>query len=244
MKIGIIITGYNCQDYAKQCIESALNQTYKDIKVMVYNDASTDDTKSIIENYKDSCEIFNSKTNNGALYGRYHFVNKTDCDVVCFLGLDDMLASNAIQIIANAYSDEKILSTYGSWVSITDGTAYIAQPYSDDVFFNKSFRHTAWKATALNTFKTSLIKKVPKDVLLDIDGEFYKNCTDLAYSFPCLDMMNKENVKVIIDIIYLYRSQHENTTLKRFGKANKSEIKERLKQKKIVTLNKNITIWK
>ncbi len=49
MKFSIIATGYNCEKFAKECIESVLNQTYTDWELLIYNDASTDKTKEICE---------------------------------------------------------------------------------------------------------------------------------------------------------------------------------------------------
>jgi len=45
MKISIVIPVYNTEKYVEKCIESALNQSYPDIEILVINDGSTDSTE-------------------------------------------------------------------------------------------------------------------------------------------------------------------------------------------------------
>ena len=59
--VSIIIPVYNGENYLKEAIESALNQTYKHIEILVVNDGSTDDTKRIMESYGDRIRCFHKK---------------------------------------------------------------------------------------------------------------------------------------------------------------------------------------
>lgn len=52
MKISIIIPVYNVEKYLRRCLDSAVNQTYRDIEVIVVDDASTDQSKDIIREYE------------------------------------------------------------------------------------------------------------------------------------------------------------------------------------------------
>ena len=51
MKISIIIPVYNVEKYLRQCLDSVINQTYKDLEIICVNDASTDSSLSILEEY-------------------------------------------------------------------------------------------------------------------------------------------------------------------------------------------------
>ncbi|MDU5223004.1 MAG: glycosyltransferase family A protein [Blautia producta] len=42
MKVSIIVPVYNVENYLQRCLDSILNQTYKDFEVLLVNDASTD----------------------------------------------------------------------------------------------------------------------------------------------------------------------------------------------------------
>ena len=172
--------------------------------------------------------------NQGALFGRHHIVNNiAKGKVVCFLGGDDYLESTAIEIISKAYKNKDTLMTYGNWKT-ESGRINEVFTYSDEVFKNKSFRRSKWKATALNTFKIDLLKAIPEYLLVDSSGKFYDNCTDLAYSFPALELCKQNQVKVIRESLYIYRSKHSNTTLNRLGSLHKTRIREELKTKSII----------
>ena len=47
-KVSVIVPVYNGEDYISKCINKLLNQTYKNIEVIVINDGSTDNTKELL----------------------------------------------------------------------------------------------------------------------------------------------------------------------------------------------------
>lgn len=65
--VSVIMTNYNTpKDYLRQAIESILNQTYTDFEFIIIDDASTDDSLSVIESYKDDrIVILKNKENIG-----------------------------------------------------------------------------------------------------------------------------------------------------------------------------------
>lgn len=228
MKFSIIATGYNCERFANRCIESVLKQTYTNWELLIWDDASTDNTAKVCKAYKDNrVFLFENEVNEGALKGRYQLTREATGDVVCFLGLDDELTPNALEVL-NGYYTNEVKMTWGSWFT-PEGRGNRAMNYTDDVWERKGFRRAAWRATALNTFRKELLLSVPKEELMH-EGKFFDNCTDLAYSFPCLERIEKKNVRVVKEFIYIYR-QHDNVTLSRLGREHKSRIREILKNR-------------
>ena len=228
MKFTIIATGYNCERFAKDCIESVIKQTYTNWELLIWNDASTDNTAKVCKDMlQDNITLFTNQKNEGALKGRYELSKIAKGDVICFLGLDDMLTPNALDVLNGYYTDD-VKMTWGSWIT-PEGRGNRAMNYTDDVWERKGFRRAAWRATALNTFRKELLLSVPKEELMH-EGKFFDNCTDLAYSFPCLEKIEKKNVRVVKEFIYIYR-QHENVTLNRLGREHKSRIREILKRR-------------
>jgi len=230
MKYSIIVTGYNCEKYAKQCIDSILAQTEKDYEVIVINDCSTDNTKEILESYKQqNIYAFHAVKNLGALQYRYDFAHAFDGDIILFVGLDDYLEPNALEVLNKVYSNPKIRMSYGAWKT-PQNTAKRVRAYPSEVFKNKSFRNHEWLATALNSFKCDLLLEIPKEKLINPKtNEFFTNCTDLAYSFPALELCKEDEVAVVKDYIYVYRNDHDNTTLNRLGVEHKTEVRDILR---------------
>ena len=50
-KLSVIVPVYNSEKYLKECLDSIINQTYKDIEIICVNDGSTDNSKNILEEY-------------------------------------------------------------------------------------------------------------------------------------------------------------------------------------------------
>lgn len=93
-KISIVIPAYNSEKLLGRCIESALNQTLKEIEIIIIDDLSTDNTKSIIEKYakKDSKVIgIYSKQNRGAGYSRNLGIENASGEFVGFIDSDDFV---------------------------------------------------------------------------------------------------------------------------------------------------------
>ena len=225
MRFSIIITGYNAEHFVQQCLESVYAQTFTDFEVLIYDDGSTDNTWNNIVT-SGNCTAFGYKENEGALLRRWQGVHFAVGEIVLFLGMDDMLTPNCLEVLDKVYTEE-IKMAYGSWMT-PERQGYFAKEYPQEVFDNKSFRNHQWLATAPNSFRTELLLSVPEEKLKR-NGEFLTNCTDLAFSFPCLEQCKKSEVAVVKDFIYIYRNNHKNTTLNRLGREHKTEIREYLK---------------
>ena len=59
-KYSIIIPVYNTEAYLKKCLDSIINQTYKDFEIIVVNDGTKDNSQDIIDMYVDKYEFVKS----------------------------------------------------------------------------------------------------------------------------------------------------------------------------------------
>ena len=62
-KVSVIVNCHNGEKYLKECIKSIINQTYKNLEIIIFDDNSTDGSKKIIKNIKNKKvkKIFFSK---------------------------------------------------------------------------------------------------------------------------------------------------------------------------------------
>lgn len=108
-KYSIIVPVYNCQDYISRCIESVLNQNTKDIELILINDGSTDNTKSIINEYKKESELIKviNKKNAGVSAARNDGLKEATGKYILFLDADDYLDENYIKEINEILKQHK-----------------------------------------------------------------------------------------------------------------------------------------
>ena len=90
-KISVIIPVYNAQEYLKDCLDSVLNQTFKDFEVICVNDNSTDESLNILKDYerKDNRLTILTGKGTGAGGARNVGLNSAKGEYLLFLDADD-----------------------------------------------------------------------------------------------------------------------------------------------------------
>ena len=97
-KISIIVPVYNSEVYLKECIDSILNQTFKDIEVIFINDGSTDNSVQVIkENMTKNNFIIIEQENRGLGAARNVGLKKSTGEYILFLDSDDYLDKYACE---------------------------------------------------------------------------------------------------------------------------------------------------
>ena len=103
-KVSIIIPVYNVEKYLKQCLDSVINQTLKDIEIICVNDCSPDNSSKILEEYacKDSrIKIINLEKNGGLGNARNVGMQHVTSNYVMFLDSDDWLDKSTCKLLYN-----------------------------------------------------------------------------------------------------------------------------------------------
>lgn len=103
MRVSILIDNYNYEAYIGQCIESALNQTYADIEVIVIDDGSRDGSMNIVRRYADRLTKVIEKPNGGQASAYNLSFEQCTGDIVIWLDADDYLYPEAVDRIVGAW---------------------------------------------------------------------------------------------------------------------------------------------
>ncbi len=109
-KVSIIVPVYNTSKHLRKCIDSLVNQTQKDIEIIIINDGSTDNSEAIIKEYinKHSSIIkYYSKENEGVAKTRNFGIEKATSDYVLFIDSDDYIDKCLIEKLM-PYINQKI----------------------------------------------------------------------------------------------------------------------------------------
>ena len=185
--IDIIMPVYNSEKYLKSTVESVFNQTYKYWRLIIIDDASTDNTKQILcriyNEHKDKKKIviLKNQVNKGQAFSRNLGLKYSKSKFVAFLDSDDRWDKNKLKnqidfmIINNydfTYTDYKVIKK--------NKTTTIKVP---DFFNYKKFVHNS----SINTCSVILKKKIIKNI-------FFKNLRfSEDYFFKCQILKNNVN---------------------------------------------------
>ena len=89
-KVSIIIPMYNSEKYILDCLNSIINQTYRNIEVIVVDDCSTDNSVKLVKSLKDErIKLIKQKKNKGVSKARNKGVYNSTGSYLCFLDSDD-----------------------------------------------------------------------------------------------------------------------------------------------------------
>ncbi len=102
--VDILIACYNGEKYINRCLNSVLNQTYKNISIIIVNDGSTDNSKKIIKEYSKNnknIKLINQE-NKGLAKTRNILLDNAKSNYIYFLDVDDFIDNNCIENMINA----------------------------------------------------------------------------------------------------------------------------------------------
>lgn len=107
--ISIVVPVFNRELYLKQSIESIINQTYKNLEIIVVDDGSTDTTSSICEFFsiKDKRIKVIHKANGGVSSARNIGIKVATGDAICFVDSDDTIENEYIEAMVSKWNEQK-----------------------------------------------------------------------------------------------------------------------------------------
>ena len=88
-KVSVIIPFYNGIHWLCEAVESALNQTYSNIEIIIVNDGSTEDITEFLKKFGDSI-VYAYQKNQGAASARNYGIKLANGDYIAFLDADDI----------------------------------------------------------------------------------------------------------------------------------------------------------
>ena len=98
-KVSVIIPCYNGEKFIGEAIESVLNQTYQDFEIIIVDDGSTDNSKTVIEHYLDDKRVsyFQHQENRGIARTRNSGIKRAKGEYIAFLDNDDIWLSSKLE---------------------------------------------------------------------------------------------------------------------------------------------------
>lgn len=132
-KFSIIIPTRNVEKYIKKCLDSVLNQTFKDFEIIVVDDGSTDNTKNIIKKYK-QVKLIEEKTI-GVSEARNIAIKEAKGEYLAFLDSDDWWDEQLLEKLNESSKNDPDVIRY-QLRTVTDKG--VKTDYNEKSFENKN----------------------------------------------------------------------------------------------------------
>lgn len=106
-KISVIVNCYNGEEYLENCLNSILNQNFKNFEIIFFDNASTDNTNNIIKNFNDNrIKYFLSEKKLPLYHARNQALQKSSGELIAFLDVDDWWDKNYLNSRKNAFNNK------------------------------------------------------------------------------------------------------------------------------------------
>lgn len=195
MLVSVVITAYNYGRYIERAIRSAMNQSLdrSQYEIIVVDDASTDETPKILENYSDDVRMFRMEKNVGLAHSRNLGIQKARGQYVVFLDADDYFQHDILKI-------QSVFLTENNRLDAVSVDYHLVNELGD---------HIEWVAADKAPIACGIMFR--KDRLYDVglyDTEFRaREDEDMRIRF-----LKKFNIYNIILPLYRYRRHGNNLT--------------------------------
>jgi glycosyltransferase involved in cell wall biosynthesis len=214
--VSVLMGSYNHQRYISEAIESVLNQTFRDFELVIVDDCSTDNSRSIIEHYQAKDErvrVFFHEKNMGIAATVNDSLKQVRGEFVCFIGSDDVWFPFKLerQMALIKTHKDKILWSDGEIIDgdgVSTGATFIGMHSAlDKKKSGNLFKDILWDNYIFG--QSLLIKKeFIGDTLFDTNLRFLNDYRFIA------DLACKHDFLFIREPLAKYRVHGGNTILK------------------------------
>ena len=251
-KISVIVPIYNVEKYLKRCLDSIINQTYKNLEIILVDDGSIDSSGAICDEYgiKEKRIIVIHKKNGGLSDARNEGIKKASGKYIAFIDSDDYINEQMLEILMKNLRKYKADISICAFEKVYDETKIVKknnnnitcynkkESLKELLNYNKKISNHAWN----KLYKIELFKNIcyPKDRAFEDIGTTYK-LFDMSNTIVYSDFVgyyyyqnelgitgniSKEKLK---DAIYLINERY-NYLLKKYPNLEEILLRDRANQ--------------
>lgn len=207
-----LICSYNNEKYYEKNLHSALEQDYRNYRIVYIDDCSTDQTYALVSEYikkypERKVELIRNPVNQGMMSNAYHAINRMkNEEIVIFLDGDDWLPHDQVlKILNTAYQNPDVWLTYGQHLEYPNSMVGFCKPLRKKDFLG-DIRKQDFIFSHLKTAYAGLFKQIKKEDL-ELDGRFVSMAPDVAFMYPMLEMA-RDHAFFLSNILYVYNMEN------------------------------------
>lgn len=216
--VSVIIAAYNCDKYINQCIDSLLNQSFKNFEIIVVDDGSTDRTYSILNEYKTKNKnlyIYRQK-NKYAGVARNNGLSRAKGEYVLFLDADDFFEPNMLMLAyqrAKSVDADIVVFKGREYNDVTKEFKNCRFPLSPELFPNKAvisageFGEKLFQANSCIAWNKLISKKFIDKVGVKFSST--KSSNDTVFIYTLLSLAKR--ITLVNEILVNYRTGNPNS---------------------------------
>lgn len=219
--ISIALCTYNGETHLLEQLDSIINQTYKNIEIIVVDDCSSDNTLTILQEYAlkyPDIKVFRNNENKGYSKNFEYAVSLCKGDYIAISDQDDIWVSDKIELLLNKIRTEDKLLVYSNSLSIDERGNSL-----NKTSFDKRSRYEGGDPRALALF----------NIFLGHSMLFKKELVEIAFPIPQHSTYdawlgfvatNRNGICVLNEVTTLFRQHNSNASKKWEGDTKLQKI--------------------
>lgn len=202
MKFSIIVPVYNVEKYLKRCLDSIINQSYKNFELIIINDGSTDSSEEIIKSFKDSRIKYFKQENKGLSITRNKGVEVASGDYLLFVDSDDYLNNDLLEVLNNNLDKNYDLVRFQIDYDVDGLIKHTKGPINDINFFSgiDAFK----EISSYEIVEAACCYLYNREFFIKNKFKFSENCFHEDFGLIPLVIIKANNIKCLKYIGYNY----------------------------------------
>lgn len=205
-KISIIIPVYNTEEYIEACLESLMNQTYKDLEILLIDDDSNTECKErlqLLSQKSNKVKIFHLSCRQGVGGARNFGIHKATGDFIYFMDSDDYLPEKTLELLVKNIGKYPLIRGKMRKTNLNSALAIVFNGLIDAKPFTENRFDLIKNNSALNTlFKKEFV--LEESLSFSEDVKIY---SDLQFMIPAL--LAAPTVPYLKEAIYFKRRRND-----------------------------------
>ncbi|WP_296882330.1 glycosyltransferase family 2 protein [uncultured Methanobrevibacter sp.] len=214
VEISVILPVYNSENYIKECLDSLLSQTFKDIEILCIDDGSTDGSLNILKDIEktDSRITVITQENMGVAKTRNNGLNLVKGNYVYFMDSDDCLDKNAFKKLHDNITSNRSDFCIMKVIFVNGSEEYKFPAFDIDKEFDKvnfndfTFTYRDVKSHVLNDLFAPWLKLYSAEFLKSNDDFTFPEIKSYSDApFHVKTMLNASKISFVPEYLYYYR---------------------------------------
>ena len=207
--ISIIVPVYNVEQYLEKCVNSIVNQTYKNLEIILVDDGATDSSGKLCDELAkidNRIKVYH-KENGGLSDARNYGVERATGDYMGFVDSDDYIDAEMYEKLYEAIKKEN--------VDVAECNLKIIYPEREELFTEQNYYNVCTKQEYLEEylkiekiFGSACVRLIKSNIAKKLKFPVGKLYEDTYYAYDLIDMVDKY---VIMDTSYYNYLMRENS---------------------------------